>query len=225
MRLLLIEDNEKLALNTSASLRENSFAVDVVHTGEDALDAIRNFDYDAIILDLGLPDVDGFDLLHQLKQIRNGTPIIICTARDALDERLRGLNSGSDDYVVKPFAFAELLARIRAVLRRPGNALGMVLGSGNVRFDTVDRSVTIGGRPARFSARELALLELFLTRAGRVQSKAAIENALYGFDAPPTPNAIEVLTHRLRKKLTEYEADVTIHNLRGVGYLLETGTS
>lgn len=225
MRLLLIEDNEKLALNTSASLRDNSFAVDVVHSGEDALEAINGFDYDAIILDLGLPDIDGFDLLKRIKSRRSETPIIICTARDALDDRLRGLNSGSDDYVIKPFAFDELLARIRAVLRRPGSTLGMVLSSGNIAFDTVDRSVSIDGRAARFSARELALLELFLRRAGRVQSKSAIENALYGFEEPPTPNAIEVLTHRLRKKLAEYKASVTIHNLRGIGYLLETNGS
>jgi DNA-binding response OmpR family regulator len=147
MRLLLIEDNEKLALNTSASLRENGFAVDVLHNGEDALDAVRNFDYDAIILDLGLPDIDGFDLLERFKHMRGETPVIICTARDALDERLRGLNSGSDDYVVKPFAFAELLARIRAVLRRPGRALGTELACGNLRFSTVDRTVSIDGRP------------------------------------------------------------------------------
>ncbi len=225
MRLLLIEDNEKLALNTGASLRDNSFAVDVVHTGEDALDAIRSFDYDAIVLDLGLPDIDGFDLLKRIKGLAGETPVIICTARDALDDRLRGLNSGSDDYVVKPFAFPELLARIRAVLRRPGSALGMVLSTGNVQFDTVDRSVTIDGQSARFSARELALLELFLRRAGRVQSKGAIENALYGFEDPPTPNAIEVLTHRLRKKLASHQANVTIHNLRGIGYLMETTAS
>lgn len=221
MRLLLIEDNRKLALNTGASLRDNSFAVDIVHNGEDALLAVRSFDYDAIVLDLGLPDMDGFDLLKDIKRIRATTPVIICTARDALDDRLRGLNSGSDDYVIKPFAFSELLARIRAVLRRPGSALGMELSAGNLRFDTVDRSVTIEDRPVRFSGRELALLELFLRRAGRVQSKAAIENALYGFEEPPTPNAIEVLTHRLRKKLAGYGANATIHNLRGVGYLLE----
>jgi len=221
MRLLYVEDNEKLALNTSASLNEAGFTVDTVHTGEDALHSLKCFDYDAIILDLGLPDGDGLKVLPEIKNFRQSTPVIICTARDSLDERIKGLNAGSDDYVVKPFAAAELVARIKAVLRRPGGALGVTLVSGNVKFETTDRSVTIADQGAQFSKRETALLELFLRRADRVVSKEAIENALYGFDEPPTPNAIEVLTHRLRKKLAERGATIAIHNLRGIGYVLQ----
>ncbi|WP_296645023.1 response regulator [Roseinatronobacter sp.] len=223
MRLLYVEDNEKLALNTSASLHDAGFAVDTVHTAEDAMHSVKSFDYDAIILDLGLPDQDGLKILPDLKKITLSTPVIICTARDALDDRIKGLNTGSDDYVVKPFAVAELVARIKAVLRRPGGALGVTLASGNVMFETTDRSVTIGDQAARFSKRETALLELFLRRADRVVSKEAIENALYGFDEPPTPNAIEVLTHRLRKKLADRGATIAIHNLRGIGYVLQAG--
>jgi len=221
MRLLYVEDNEKLAQNTSTSLQKNSFTVDTVHTGADALHAAKTYDYDAIILDLGLPDMDGLTVLSEIKSTKPETPVIICTARDALDDRLEGLNSGSDDYLVKPFDVSELIARIKAVLRRPGGVLGLVLQAGNISFDTIDRSVSIGDHSAKFSKRELDLLELFMRRKGRIQSKDTIENALYGFDAPPTLNAIEVATHRLRKKLINMNATVKVHTLRGIGYILE----
>lgn len=221
MRLLYIEDNEKLALNTGASLRDVGFIVDVVPTGGDGLHAAKSYGYDAIILDLGLPDQDGLEVLSQIKAITPSTPIIICTARDTLDDRIKGLNTGSDDYLVKPFAVTELIARINAVLRRPGGALGLTLRLGNVALETVDCSVTIDDVVTRFSKRELALLELFLRRIDRVVSKDAMENALYGFDDAVTPNAIEVLTHRLRKKLSDKGANIAIHNLRGIGYVLQ----
>jgi len=221
MRLLYVEDNLKLAQNTCASLQKNSFKVDVVHTGEDAIHAVKSYEYDAIILDLGLPDIDGLSVLSDIKKNEPEIPVIICTARDALDDRIKGLNSGSDDYLVKPFDVSELIARIKAVLRRPGGALGLVLQAGNIHFHTVDRSVKIADKPAKMSKRELDLLELFMRRKGRIQSKAAIEDALYGFDEPPTPNAIEVATHRLRKKMMDLGATSKIQTLRGIGYILE----
>jgi DNA-binding response OmpR family regulator len=221
MRLLYVEDNDRLARNTQASLQHNDFVVDIVATGMDAEYAVQAYSYDAIILDLGLPDMDGLGVLGSIKRKNTDTPVIICTARDALDERIRGLDAGADDYIVKPFDVAELLARIRAVLRRPGGALGMQLTVGNINFDTVDRSVLIAGEAARLSRRELDLLEVFIRRKGRILSKDMIENALYGFDAPPTPNAIEVAIHRLRKKLADLHATSTIHTLRGIGYLME----
>ena len=221
MRLLYVEDNEKLAQNTCASLLKNGFIVDVVHTGEDAIHTAKSYEYNAIILDLGLPDIDGLIVLKEIKLVKPETPVIICTARDALDDRLKGLNSGSDDYLVKPFDVSELIARIKAVLRRPGGALGLVLEAGNIHFHTVDRSVKISDKAAKLSKRELDLLELFMRRKGRIQSKEAIENALYGFDAPPTLNAIEVATHRLRKKLLDLGATSKIQTLRGIGYILE----
>jgi len=225
MRLLYVEDNEKLAQNTCASLQKHSFVVDTVHTGEDAVHSVKCYTYDAIILDLGLPDIDGLTVLQQIKQINAETPVIICTARDALDDRLQGLNAGSDDYLVKPFEVSELIARIKALLRRPGGALGLTLKAGNIQLDTIDRSVTIGGNPARFSRRELDLLELFMRRKGRVLSKNTIENALYSFNEPPTQNAIEVATHRLRKKLIKLEGTASVHTLRGIGYLLQEEAS
>jgi DNA-binding response OmpR family regulator len=221
MRLLYVEDNEKLAQNICTSLQKSSFTVDVVNTGEDAIHALKSYDYDAIVLDLGLPDMDGLVVLKEFKLAKPETPVIICTARDALDDRLKGLNSGSDDYLVKPFDVSELIARTKAVLRRPGGALGLVLEAGNIHFHTVDRSVKISDKTAKLSKRELDLLELFMRRKGRIQSKEAIENALYGFDAPPTLNAIEVATHRLRKKLLDLGATSKIQTLRGIGYILE----
>jgi len=221
MRLLYIEDNRRLAENAAQSLGRESFVVDVVGTGADALHAAKSYAYDAIVLDLGLPDLDGMEVLAQLRAISAETPVIVCTARDTLDDRVRGLNAGSDDYIVKPFEIAELVARLRAVLRRPGGALGTLLRAGNVSFDTVGREVMIDGAAARLSRREGDLLEVFLRRKGRILTRDAIENALYNFDDSPTPNAIEVATHRLRKRLAELGANVEIRTLRGIGYLLE----
>lgn len=221
MRLLYVEDNERLAQNTSASLRASGFVVDCVHCGADAVHAAKSYAYDAVILDLGLPDRDGLSVLNAVKQVNRQLPFIICTARDTLEDRIKGLDAGSDDYLVKPFDVSELLARVRAVLRRPGGALGVTLKAGNITFDTVGRTVEIGGRIERLSRRELDLLEVFMRRKGRILAKDAIENALYGFDEPPTLNAIEVATHRLRKKLSDSGASVTIQTLRGIGYFLE----
>lgn len=221
MRLLYVEDNARLASNTAASLRKSSFVVDAVSTGEDAIHAAKSFAYDAIVLDLGLPDIDGLTVLERIRAARPGTPVVICTARDRLEDRVEGLNAGSDDYLVKPFEVDELVARLRAVLRRPGGALGVNLRAGNVALDTVARELLVGGEPARLSRRELDLLELFLRRKGRVVTREAIEDALYGLDDPPTPNAIEVATHRLRRRLLDLGATAQIETLRGIGYILQ----
>ena len=149
------------------------------------------------IILVGLPDMDVLSALKDIKLVKPETPVIICTARDALDDRLKGLNSGSDYYSVKPFDVSELVARVKAALRRPGGALGLVLETGNIHFHTVDRSVKISDKAAKLSKRELDLLELFMRRKGRIQFKDAIENALHGFNAPPSLKAIEVAPHRL----------------------------
>ena len=135
MRVLYVEDNERLAQNTAESLRRNGFVVDTVFTGGDAIHAARSFVYDAIILDLGLPDIDGLAALDRVRAARPGVPVVICTARDRLEDRVLGLNAGSDDYLVKPFEVSELVARLRAVLRRPGGAMGVNLRTGNVALD------------------------------------------------------------------------------------------
>ncbi|MRU14922.1 response regulator transcription factor [Roseovarius sp. A21] len=221
MRILYIEDNQKLAQNTAALLRQSDFVVDCVTTAADALHAVASFEYDAAILDLGLPDTDGMALLDRLRGQGPQIPVLICTARDTLEDRIAGLNGGSDDYLVKPFAVEELIARLRAILRRPGGALGLHLRAGNLTLDTVARDVRIDGKQIKLSRRELDLLEVFLRRKGRVLSRSAIADALYGFNDEPTPNAIEVAAHRLRKKLADLGASLKIETLRGIGYVLE----
>ncbi len=199
MWILYVEDNVKLAQNTCASLQKNSFTVDVLYTGEDAIHAAKSYGYEAIFLDLGLPDMDCLSVFSDIKSIKPETPVIICTARGAHDERLKGLNPSSDGYFVKPFKVSELIARIKAALGCLGGALGLALQTGNILFQTVDRSVKIYDTPVKLSKRELDLLELFMQRKGRIQSKGAIESSFYGFDEPSTLSANEAAAHRLRK--------------------------
>jgi DNA-binding response OmpR family regulator len=220
VRLLLIEDNSRLAAFTVTSLVKAGFIVDSVYTAGDAVAAWRNTRFDAIILDLGLPDADGLTVLATLRKQGDGTPVLVLTARDGLDDRVHGLNQGADDYLVKPFAMEELIARIRVLLRRPGNALGVSLNHGNVTFDTIVRQTVVGDVPIILSRRELDALELLMRLAGRVVSKATIEDAIYPVGEEIASNAIEVLIHRLRKHLQAAGADIAIHTLRGVGYLL-----
>jgi DNA-binding response OmpR family regulator len=220
MRLLLIEDNERLAEAVAQHLKAAGFTVDRVGFAADASAAVAAARYDAVVLDLGLPDGDGLRILEAARSRGDGTPILILTARDGLEDRIKGLNSGADDYLLKPFAMGELVARLKALLRRPGAALGSTLEAGNLSLDTVNRAVEVAGRPLILGRRELALLELLLRRAGRVVAKGALEEGLYGFDEPATANSVETQMSRLRKKLESAGAAIAIHTVRGVGYLL-----
>jgi DNA-binding response OmpR family regulator len=224
MRLLLVEDNERLLALTRAALAKAGFETDGFTTAGEAEEALRSVAYAAMILDLGLPDQDGLVLLRQLRAARNPLPILILTARGGLDDRVHGLDAGADDYLVKPFAQEELAARIRVILRRPGNLLGDVLQLGTVRLDTASRQVTIDDQPQFLSPRELAVLEILLRRSGKVVSKKQVEDHLFGHSADVGSNAIEVYVHRLRKQLTDAGADVQIHTIRGVGYLIGKAT-
>lgn len=174
------------------------------------------------MLDLGLPDQDGLDFLRELRQAGVAVPVIILTTRIKVDERVAGLNAGADDYVTKPFAFEELEARLRALLRRPATNVGDLLSVGNLSFDTQTREISVNGLPALLTAKELALLEQLMRRAGRVVSKVFLEDNIYG-TAGDSANSLEVLTHRLRARLRELGADVTIHTVRGVGYMMTAG--
>jgi DNA-binding response OmpR family regulator len=214
MRLLLIEDNERLAGAVAQNLKTAGFAVDRIGLAGEAPAALSAARYDAIVLDLGLPDGDGMRILEAARGRGDGTPILILTARDGLADRINGLNAGADDYLLKPFAMGELVARLKALLRRPGAALGSMLEAGNLSFDTVNRAVEVAGRPLILGRRELALLELLLRRSGRVVAKGALEEGLYGFDESATQMS------RLRKKLEAADAAIVIHTVRGVGYLL-----
>ena len=220
MRLLLIEDNLRLADYLSTALRNGGFAVDHVSTTADAEGALATTRYDTLLLDLGLPDKDGLIWLGDQRRSQMTRPVLVLTARDSVEDLVAGLNRGADDYLRKPFDLDELIARVRALLRRPGEALGVKLTVSNVTLDTSDREVVIDGVPVEFGRREIDGLEILMRRAGRVVPKSAIEEAIYSFGKDLSSNAIEVLVHRIRRRMQEAGADMYIHTLRGVGYVL-----
>jgi DNA-binding response OmpR family regulator len=220
MRLLLVEDNERFAALLKRGLSAAGFVVDVLVTAGDATATLRTRRFEIVVLDLGLPDVDGLEVLTEMRRRGDATPVLILTARGSLKDRVTGLQSGADDYLVKPFALEELIARLQALLRRPGNLLGVALKLGNVTLDTVARQIFVGDQPIFFSSREIAVLEHLLRRSGRVVAKALLEENLYGLSQEVGSNAVEVYVHRLRRHLAEVGASVQIHTLRGVGYLI-----
>lgn len=201
MRLLLVEDSARLAEALRIGLAGEGFAVDCSRTLEEARDALRDPVYDLVLLDLGFPDGDGIALLRGMRAAKNAVPILVISARGGLGERVLGLDSGADDYLVKPFAMVELAARCRALLRRPGSSLGAVLQAGNVSLDSTSRQVRIDDATVEVPPRELALLEQLMRRQGMVVPKAMLESSLYAGDAEVTPNAVEAAVSRLRKRL------------------------
>jgi DNA-binding response OmpR family regulator len=222
LRLLLIEDEARIVELLTGALSRTSFVVDAVRTAAGARAALSAaMSYDAVILDLGLPDGDGLALLSATRASGNNVPIIILTARDAVEDRVCGLDSGADDYLVKPFAITELVARVKALLRRPGGALGTILQAGNLSFDTIGREVMVDGAYVFLPRRETATLEHLMRRLGRVVPKPVLEEKLYGIDDLIESNTIPVHVHHLRRKLQEAGATVEIHTVRGVGYLLD----
>jgi DNA-binding response OmpR family regulator len=220
MRLLLIEDNEQLSQLLTKELEAAGFAADVVTGAGEGRAVLASNHYAAIVLDLGLPDGDGLAVLRELRERGDPTPVLILTARDGVQDRVTGLRSGADDYLAKPFAFEELVARLQALLRRPGNMLGLALRFGNVTLDTVAQQVFIDDAPKAFSAREVAVLAILMRRSGRVMSKKLVVDSLFGLSIDTGSNAVEVYIHRLRKQLVEAGANLHIHTIRGVGYLL-----
>ena len=220
MRLLVIEDEDRLCGILKSKLGETGFTVDIAASAEDAGIALELINYDAAVLDLGLPDGDGLAVLIAARAAGKALPILILTARDAVEDRVAGLNAGADDYLTKPFAMTELVARIKALLRRPGSVLGITLEVGNIRLDTIGRELLIGGNPVRLSRRELAILEQMMRRFGRIVPKAVLEEKLYGIDEEPDSNPIPVHVHHLRRQLEAAAADIEIHTIRGVGYIL-----
>jgi len=220
VRLLLVEDEVRIREILRVALERAGFVVDTVGLYVEARDVLALTAYDAAILDLGLPDGDGIKLLGEIRAARNPLPVLVLTARDAVEDRVGGLNAGADDYLVKPFAMAELIARIQALLRRPGGALGTILTAGNVIFDTIGRDIRIGDTSVLLSRRETAILEHLMRRLGRVVPKTVLEEKLYGIDDELESNAIPVHVHHLRRKLLDAGASAEIHTVRGVGYLL-----
>jgi DNA-binding response OmpR family regulator len=220
LRLLVIEDEDRLCGILKSKLGETGFTVDIAASAEDAGIALELINYDAAVLDLGLPDGDGLAVLIAARAAGKALPILILTARDAVEDRVAGLNAGADDYLTKPFAMTELVARIKALLRRPGSVLGITLEVGNIRLDTIGRELLIGGNPVRLSRRELAILEQMMRRFGRIVPKAVLEEKLYGIDEEPDSNPIPVHVHHLRRQLEAAGANIEIHTIRGVGYVL-----
>ncbi len=220
MRLIVVEDEARIAEIVKLALERAGFVVDAVRAIADARELLATIAYDAAILDLGLPDGDGIELLSELRAGGNRVPILVLTARDAVEARVTGLDAGADDYLVKPFAMAELIARAKALLRRPEGALGATLSAANLTFDSLGRDVRVDGVPLHLHRREIAILEHLMRRLGRVVPKAVLEDKLYGIDDELESNAIPVHVHHLRRKLVEAGARAEIHTVRGIGYLL-----
>lgn len=220
MRLLVIEDECRLSEILKTTLGAAGFAIDTARSAADAVAAVELVNYDTVILDLGLPDGDGLDVLAAARRMGKVLPILILTARDAVEDRVAGLNAGADDYLTKPFAMTELVARIKALLRRPGGVLGITLEAGNLRLDTIGRELTIAALPVRLTRQEMAILEQMMRRLGRIVPKAVLEEKLYGADEEPDSNPIPVHVHHLRRQLQAAGASLTIHTVRGVGYIL-----
>jgi two-component system response regulator QseB len=214
MRLLLVEDDAMIGRAMRQGLDAAGFVVDWVTDGRAAELALANGVYDLALLDLGLPGKDGMALLRELRGRRDPLPVLVVTARDAVADRIAGLNEGADDYVLKPFDLDELVARVRALLRRRAGSARPTLECGDLLLDPVKRDVRLRGEPVALSAKEFALLELLMQRPGAVLSRERLEDALYGWDREVGSNAVEVHLHNLRRKL----GAGVIRNVRGVGY-------
>ena len=219
MRILLVEDDPALAGSLKQGLQQMGFTVESSADGleADAILGLRTFDL--VVLDLGLPGLSGMEVLKRFRKRGATTPLLILTARDALQERVAGLKAGADDYVLKPFDFEELEARLQALLRRTQSERSGHIEAGELRLDKQSRQAYFGSQPLSLSSREVAVLELLMNRYGRVVSKDQLADHLTGMDEEIGPNAVEVYVHRLRKKLEPLGASV--RTLRGLGYLLE----
>jgi DNA-binding response OmpR family regulator len=216
MRILLVEDDPQLGDGLSVGLRQAGFAVDWLQDGRAADHALQSESFDLVVLDLGLPGIDGMQVLQAARQRGLTAPVLVLTARDATGDKIAGLDAGADDYLVKPVDLDELAARLRALLRRSAGRAAPVLQRGELQLDPAARSVSLAGQPIDLPAREFALLQLLLENAGRVLSRSQIEQSLYGWREEPDSNALEVHIHHLRKKL----GSDLIRTLRGVGYTI-----
>jgi two-component system OmpR family response regulator len=219
MRILLVEDDTHVGETTSRALRSQIWVVDWTTDGESVLNAVKLVPYDVIILDVGLPGMDGFEVLHSLRAENRDTPILMLTARDAIEDRVHGLRLGADDYLVKPFALTELVARIQALTRRMHTRQHNEILMGTLRIDLTAKRAFLADIPVGFLPREWAVLVYLLNHAGKVVSKEQILEAISGWDEAPSGNAIEVYVSRLRNKLAP--AGISIRTIRGFGYMVE----
>jgi DNA-binding response OmpR family regulator len=222
MRVLLAEDDHRLAASLRRSLVEARMAVDVVHDGEEALAAGSATPYDAIVLDVMLPLLNGFDVTRSLRDLRVESPILMLTARDSVDDRVAGLDAGADDYLVKPFALREVLARLRALTRRHVPDRKAALRAGEVVLDTASHILTVGGNPVELTTKEFAILEYFMLNRGRLLTRGQVLEHVWDYDFDGGRNLIEVYIGRLRSKLTQAGAPDPFVTVRGAGYRFST---
>lgn len=216
MRVLVVEDEQRLAAALRRGLTAEGFVVEIATTGPDGLAAARTGGHDAVLLDVMLPQLSGYEVVRRLRREGNWVPVMLVTAKDGEHDEADGLDCGADDYLTKPFSLEELKARLRALLRRSAGQADPILRYGRIALDVAARSVTLDGQPVELSARELATLEQLLANAGRVLSRSQLEEKLYGWGDEVESNAVEVFIHRLRKKLYPE----LIQTVRGVGYLV-----
>lgn len=220
MRVLVIEDSARLAQSYKKGLTEESYAVDLAHDGVAGLRMAQSGEYDLVILDVNLPGLDGFTLMKQLRQSRSDVPVLMVTARDGVDDRIAGLDAGADDYLLKPFSYGELLARMRALLRRPGARAQTVLKFGGIELDPSSGRATGGGRHLPLSAREFSLLRVLLANPNRVMSRARLFEAVWSAEYDGLSNVLDVYVNYLRNKLADAGLPRVIHTVRGRGYVL-----
>jgi two-component system OmpR family response regulator len=216
MRVLLVEDDRMIGSAVEQALKDAAYAVDWVTDGETAIQATQTETYELALLDLGLPAADGREVLRRLRGLGRRLPVIIVTARDAIDDRIDGLDLGADDYLVKPFEIRELLARMRAVLRRQAGS-SPILGNGQISLDPATREASFSGETSLLTAREFALLQALLVRPGAILSRSDLERQIYGWNQEVESNAIEFLIHAIRKKL----GATAIRNVRGIGWMVD----
>ena len=221
MKLLVVEDEERVASFLEKGLRAHGYTVEWVQKGQDALRRLMHPGISLVILDLGLPDLDGLDVLEGLRQRGSAVPVLVLSARGRVDDRVTGLNLGADDYLGKPFAFEELLARIQSLVRRRHNVRKPVITLGEIAIDTAARTVTRGGREVELAAREYSLLEFLALRGGQVVSRSEIESHLYDEQADLMSNVIDAAVYALRKKIDEPDKPSLIQTRRGMGYMLQ----
>lgn len=217
MRILLVEDDHMIGAAVTQALKDSAYAVDWVTDGETAIEATAVESYDLVLLDLGLPKANGLDVLGRLRKTRPPMPVIIVTARDGIEDRVGGLDLGADDYIVKPFEIRELLARMRAILRRKGSGAPSVLSNGVVMLDPATHEVSHAGMHCQLTAREFALLHALLSRSGTILSRGELEQQIYGWNEEVESNAVEFLIHAIRKKI----GATAIRNVRGVGWAVD----
>lgn len=223
MRLLVVEDDKKLAAYIVKGLQEGGFAVDHCAGGDEGLVMATGNDYDAAVIDIMLPGLNGLALVQELRKQRSALPVLLLSAKASVDDRVKGLQTGGDDYLPKPFAFAELLARVQALVRRGSRVLQpTTLGTGDLTLDLLSRKVTRAGRKIELQAREFALLEYLMRHAGRVVTKTMILNHVWDYSFDPQTNVVDVLVCRLRNKVDKDFEPKLIRTMRGMGYVLES---